>query len=94
VTRRRGRRSPAGFKLRHYQKAGTLDQSVYEAQERTGAALAEAIERGEDERQAREALREQWAFLPAEEDEPSLPPERTSEQEVTPNPLILDSPAT
>jgi hypothetical protein len=47
-------------------EAGQLRQAVYEAQERTGQALSRLIEAGVDYEKAWEAIREEWAFLPAE----------------------------
>ena len=51
------------------QKAGTLDETVYHAQERTRDAFAELVSnQGMPPSQADEATRELWAFLPAEDD--------------------------
>lgn len=55
---------------RELERAGRLDQAVYEAQERTGQALGQMIEEGADLEKAWEAVREEWAFLPAEADAP------------------------
>ena len=54
------------------EKAGKLQEAVYAAQELTGQAMYELLEKGVPPDQAREAVREEWAFLPTEEDQPSL----------------------
>ena len=77
---------------RELEQMGQLDQSVYEAQERTGAAHWELIQAGMDDHAAWEMIREQWAFLPAEEDDVAALPEpapEQSEEPVEPNPLFL-----
>jgi hypothetical protein len=55
------------------ERRGLLQQAVYAAQELTANAEAEAIYAGMNPDQARELTREEWAFLPTEEDVPSLP---------------------
>lgn len=62
---------------RQFEQAGNLDQALYEASERTGEAFASLVE-GTEPIQAWEAVREEWAFLRAEQDEPSLPSDPTS----------------
>lgn len=54
---------------RGLEATGELDKAVYESQERTGEAMADLVEKGMDWNQAWELIREEWAFLPAEEDE-------------------------
>ena len=51
---------------REMEKEGTLDQSVAEASRRTGEALDRLVYEGMDVERAWEAIREEWAFLPAE----------------------------
>lgn len=68
---------------RALEKAGKLDESVYAAQELTGNTLADLVHKGMDWNQAWELIREEWAFLPAEEDEE----ERDRQQQ--PDPAIL-----
>lgn len=53
-------------------RAGQLDRAVYAAQERTRQAVAEAVEKGQPYREAFESLSQEWAFLPTEEDQPTL----------------------
>ncbi len=53
---------------RAMEEAGQLDKAVYEAQERTGEALADLVEKGMDWNQAWELIREEWAFLPSEDE--------------------------
>ena len=55
------------------EQEGKLDQSLHEASERTGQAFAQLVENGLEPPSAWEAVREEWAFLPAESDEPSPP---------------------
>lgn len=52
---------------------GRLDQSLHAASERTGEAYGKLVEDGLDPPSAWEAVREEWAFLPAESDQPSPP---------------------
>ena len=54
------------------QKADLLDRAVHEAQQRTGEALSDALQSGESYAEAWPKLREQWAFLPSEEEQPIL----------------------
>ena len=59
---------------RELEKAGTLTQAVYQAQERYRDGVADLVSnQGLPLFQAEEALREE-AFLPSEDDEPTLPP--------------------
>jgi hypothetical protein len=58
---------------RQLEQAGNLDQALHEASERTGEAFASLVEDGTEPIQAWEAVREEWAFLPAESDQPSPP---------------------
>ena len=51
---------------------GKLNESVQAAADLTSDALATAIEQGQPYDQAWEAVREEWAFLPSEEDVPEL----------------------
>jgi hypothetical protein len=62
---------------RQLEQEGRLDQSLHEASERTGEAFADLVENGLEPSSAWEAVREEWAFVPAESDQPSqqtLPP--------------------
>jgi hypothetical protein len=53
---------------------GELEESVYAAQELTGETLYRLeIEEKLPYDQAWELVREEWAFLPSEEDQPNLP---------------------
>ena len=58
---------------RALEQAGQLDQALHQASERTGQAFAELVEQGREPPRAGEAVREEWAVLPSEADEPSLP---------------------
>ena len=61
---------------RALEEAGELDRAVYEAQERNGNALADLVEKGQDWNRAWESVREEWAFLPSEEeDDERWPPD-------------------
>ncbi len=51
------------------EQAGKLRESVYDAQERTGEALVNLLHQGLRYEQAWELVREEWAFLPSEEDD-------------------------
>ena len=53
------------------EQEGRLDQSLHEASERTGAAYGKLVEDRLDPPSAWEAVRGDWAFLPAESDQPS-----------------------
>lgn len=53
---------------RELEQAGRLDESVYAAQERTADAFADLVQRGMAPDAAWEAIREEWAFRPAEAD--------------------------
>lgn len=55
------------------QAAGKLDAAVYAAEQLTLDAEATAIYNGMAPDQARELTREEWAFLPSEEDVAVLP---------------------
>jgi len=55
--------------FRELAQAGTLDESVHSAEALTIAAYDQAIRAGLAPDQARELVREEWAFLPSEEDE-------------------------
>ncbi len=54
------------------ERAGLLNESVQTAADLTSDAMAQAIEQGQSYDQAWETLREEWAFLPSEEDVPEL----------------------
>lgn len=58
--------------VRELKEKGELEEALYSAQEMTGDAIATAIEQGMAPDQARELYREEWAFLPSEEDMPEL----------------------
>jgi hypothetical protein len=51
---------------------GQLNESAQAAADLTSDALATAIEKGVPYDQAWETLREEWAFLPSEDDVPEL----------------------
>lgn len=53
--------------------SGHLSQALHAAQNLTLTAEAHAMQAGMTPDQARERFREEWAFLPAEEDVPDLP---------------------
>lgn len=55
------------------EQAGNLEASVYAAQELTLDALDELLNQGLPYNQAWESVREEWAFLPSEDDAPVLP---------------------
>lgn len=50
-----------------------LDQALHEASERTGQAFAQQVEGGLEPSSAWEMVREEWAFLPSEQDQPHRP---------------------
>jgi len=52
------------------EKSGHLQESVYQAQEQTSDLMDDLLDKGLDYNQAWELAREEWAFLPSEEDEP------------------------
>ena len=54
------------------QREGKLEESVQTAEDLTVAAYDQAIRAGLAPDQARELVREEWAFLPDEEDQPNL----------------------
>ncbi len=50
-------------------RAGTLDEAVWQAQEQTGEAMYQlVVEKKVPHDQAWEMIREEWAFLPEEDD--------------------------
>ena len=51
---------------------GHLDEAVQTAADLTSEALADQVEKGLPYNQAWELVREDWAFLPTEEDMPEL----------------------
>ena len=57
---------------RQLEESGRLEDALYAAQELTVAAMADLIERGVNWYQAWELIREEWLFLPSEEDVPEL----------------------
>jgi hypothetical protein len=58
------------------QQAGRLDAAIETAANRTAAAESAAFRNGTPAPEAMEMFRDQWAFLPSENDEPDLPAER------------------
>src|ERR1051325_3903991 len=54
------------------EKAGKLEESVYAAQERTSDLMDELLATKLPYQQAWELAREEWAFLPSEQDQPEL----------------------
>jgi len=61
-------RSTAPKTYRELEREGRLDQSLHEASAKTGQAFGELVEGGLEPHAAWEAVREEWAFLPAEAD--------------------------
>ena len=53
-------------------RGGKLQESVRAAADLTADAVADLVEKGQPYDGALEAVREQWAFLPTEEDVPVL----------------------
>jgi hypothetical protein len=51
------------------EKSGHLQESVYAAQERTNDLMDSLLEKKMPHHQAWELAREEWAFLPSEEDD-------------------------
>ena len=51
------------------EKSGHLQESVYQAQERTSDLMDSLMGQGMKHEQAWELAREEWAFLPSEEDD-------------------------
>ena len=49
-------------------KAGTLEESVYAAQERTNDLMDELLAKGLPYHEAWELARQKWAFLPSEDE--------------------------
>ncbi len=56
---------------RELEQSGKLHQALLQAQELTSDALHTLVRQGVPYDQAWESVREQWAFLPGEEDEAS-----------------------
>ena len=61
---------------RALKKSGGLEKSLDLAVDLTSEAFAEAVQAGADPNQAWEALREEWAYLPAENQVRELEPSR------------------
>jgi hypothetical protein len=57
---------------RELQENGTLDQQAQNAANLTRDALGDLIEKGLPHNQAWELVRENWAFLPSEDQQPHL----------------------
>ena len=55
------------------EQAGQLEASVHAAQELTADALSDLLDQGLPYNQAWELVREEWAFLPSEDNVPVLP---------------------
>jgi hypothetical protein len=55
---------------RELEKSGHLEESLSLAEHLTGEAYSELRDQGLDYQQAWESVREEWAFLPSEEDQP------------------------
>lgn len=66
-------------------QSGKLQESIEAAANLTTDALANLVQKGTPYDQALEAVREQWAFLPDEQDQPELgfDPEKLSERQPT-----------
>ena len=62
--------------VKELKAAGKYDQALQEARDLTSNALADLLQAGVPHNQAWESVREEWAFLPSEEDQKSLPPDR------------------
>jgi hypothetical protein len=71
---------------REFDQAAALDEAVHLAEALTVAAYDQAIDAGLAPDQARELVREEWAFLPDEEDMRRLPPERDPRNHVRSQP--------
>ncbi len=61
---------------RELEQAGTLDAAIHTAEALTVSAYQQALDAGLAPDQARELVREEWAFLPDEDDVTQLVPER------------------
>ena len=57
---------------RELEQRGKLHQVLVQAQNRTSDALRSLLVKGVPYDQAWESVREEWAFLPSEADEPAL----------------------
>lgn len=69
------------------EKSGRLQQSLYQAQQQTNDLMYE-LQNGPrklDYHQAWELAREQWAFLPSEQDDPDEPDATTASPTSTPS---------
>ncbi len=54
------------------QKSGRLNEEAESAAKKTSEALNDLLEQGYSHDQAWEAVKENWMFLPSEEDQPNL----------------------
>lgn len=68
------------------EEQGTLEQAIETAANRTADAESAAIRNGTRPHEAMEMFREQWAFLPSEDDAPTLPSDRNPATSVSPQP--------
>ncbi len=59
--------------VKELEATGQLQTAVHAAEQLTLSAEAEAIQQGMSPDQARERFREEWAFLPDEDESPELP---------------------
>ncbi len=77
-------------------RSGQLRKAVFSAQELTSDSLSDLVQKGLDYYQAWELVREEWAFLPSEEDVPTLgfdpamlePPPSQDEDEIAASPPV------
>jgi hypothetical protein len=60
---------------RQLEQSGKLDQALLQAREQTSDALHSLLRQGVPYHQAWESVREEWAFLPSEADQPLPKPE-------------------
>ena len=78
--------------FRELDQAATLDEAVHTAEALTVSAYDQAIRAGLAPDQARELVREEWAFLPDEDDVRHLAPERDPRNLASPPGKIEDQP--
>jgi len=60
----------------HLEKLGLLEQAALDAQERSGEAILDLLQEAVPIEQAKELILPRLIYLPSEEEEPTLPPDR------------------
>lgn len=83
---------------RALRQTGQLKKAVFSAQELTSDSLSDLLQKGLPYNQAWELVREEWAFLPSEEDLPTLgfdpanltPPPSQDPEEITASPPLTE----